>query len=128
MQAEWTVPLGRAAEDVAVGLGITRERMDRFALRSHRRASAAWDAGVHEGFAFPVQLPDGPPVRRDESVRPETSAEKLGKLKSAFSEGGPVTAGNSSPLNDGATAVLMGSEEVASSLGITPLGEFLGAP
>ena len=127
MKVEWVVPLGRAAEDVAVGLGITREQMDRFALRSHRRASAAWDAGVHDGFAFPVQLPDGAPVRRDESVRPETSAERLGKLKSVFSENGPVTAGNSSPLNDGAAAVLMGTEEMASSLGITPLGEFLGS-
>ncbi|WP_367133489.1 acetyl-CoA C-acyltransferase [Saccharothrix sp. HUAS TT1] len=127
MKAEWTVPLGRAAEDVAVGLGIGREQMDQFALRSHRRASAAWDAGVHDGFAFPVQLRDGAPVRRDESVRPETSADKLAKLKPAFSDSGPVTAGNSSPLSDGAAALLMGSEDVASSLGVTPLGEFLGS-
>ncbi|MFD7655092.1 thiolase family protein [Actinosynnema sp. NPDC059797] len=127
MRAEWTVPLGRAAEDVAVSLGITREQMDGFALRSHRRASAAWDAGVHDGFAFPVLLPDGSSVRRDESVRPETSLEKLAKLKPAFSEGGPVTAGNASPLNDGAAAVLMGDEEVAAELGVTPLAEFLGS-
>ncbi|GGP36833.1 thiolase family protein [Saccharothrix coeruleofusca] len=127
MPDRWTVPLGRAAEQVAVELGITRERMDAYALRSHRRASAAWDAGVHDGFAFPVQLPDGTAVRRDESVRPETSAEKLAKLKSAFTEGGPVTAGNSSPLNDGAAAILMGTEAVASELGLAPLGEVLGS-
>ncbi|WP_309110228.1 thiolase family protein [Saccharothrix sp.] len=127
MRSEWTVPLGRAAEDVAVSLGITREQMDTYALRSHRRASAAWDAGVHDGFAFAVQLRDGAAVRRDESVRPETSLEKLGKLASAFSEGGPVTAGNSSPLSDGAVAVLMGTEQVAADLGVAPLAEFLGS-
>ncbi|MBW4719693.1 thiolase family protein [Saccharothrix obliqua] len=127
MPAEWTVPLGRAAEDVAVGLGITREQMDLYALRSHRRASAAWDAGVHDGFAFPVQLPDGSAVRRDESVRPETSLEKLGRLASAFSAAGPVTAGNSSPLNDGAAAVLVGTEAVAAELGVAPLAEILGS-
>ncbi|XVV04077.1 thiolase family protein [Actinosynnema sp. CA-248983] len=127
MRSEWTVPLGRAAEDVAVSLGITREQMDAYALRSHRRASAAWDAGVHDGFAFAVQLRDGSAVRRDESVRPETSLEKLGKLASAFSEGGPVTAGNSSPLSDGAVAVLVGTEQVAADLGVTPLAEFLGS-
>ncbi|MET1074075.1 MAG: thiolase family protein, partial [Umezawaea sp.] len=127
MPAEWTVPLGRAAEEVAVELGITRDRMDAFALRSHRRAAAAWDAGVHEGFAFPVQLPDGTTIRRDESVRPETSAERLKKLKSAFSEHGPVTAGNSSPLNDGAAAALIGTEEIAADLGLEPMGEVVGS-
>jgi acetyl-CoA acyltransferase len=127
MPARWTVPLGRAAEDVAVELGVTRSQMDVFALRSHRRAAAAWDAGVHDGFAFPVQLPDGTTIRRDESVRPETSIERLGKLHSAFSEDGPVTAGNSSPLGDGAAAALMGTEEVAAELGLEPLGEVVGS-
>ncbi|MFD9734291.1 thiolase family protein [Umezawaea sp. NPDC059074] len=127
MPSKWTVPLGRAAEDVAVELGITRTQMDAFALRSHRRAAAAWDAGVHEGFAFPVQLPDGTAIRRDESVRPETSVEKLRKLHPVFSETGPVTAGNSSPLNDGAAAALMGTDEVAAELGLEPLGEIVGS-
>jgi acetyl-CoA acyltransferase len=127
MPGKWTVPLGRAAEQVAVDLGITRAQMDNYALRSHRRAAAAWDAGVHEGFAFQVQLPDGSSVRRDESVRPETSIEKLAKLKSAFSDDGPVTAGNASPLNDGAAAVLMGTEALAAELGVEPLGEVLGS-
>ncbi|PRY46106.1 thiolase family protein [Umezawaea tangerina] len=127
MPTEWTVPLGRAAEDVAVELGITRDRMDAFALRSHRRAAAAWDAGVHDGFAFPVQLPDGSALRRDESVRPETSTERLRKLKSAFSSDGPVTAGNSSPLNDGAAAALMGTDDTATHLGLDPLAEIIGS-
>ncbi|GLZ32489.1 acetyl-CoA acetyltransferase [Lentzea sp. NBRC 105346] len=127
MPSMWTVPLGLAAEQVAVELGITREQMDTYALRSHRRAAAAWDAGVHDGFAFSVQLHDGGCVRRDESVRPETSLEKLGKLKPAFSEHGPVTAGNASPLNDGAAALLMGTEAVAAELGITPLAEVVGS-
>jgi acetyl-CoA acetyltransferase family protein len=101
--------------------------MDSFALRSHRRAAAAWDAGVHEGFAFAVQLPDGTAVRRDENVRADTSIDKLAKLKPAFSEHGSVTAGNASPLNDGALAALMGTEAVAAELGVEPLGEVLGS-
>jgi acetyl-CoA acyltransferase len=127
MPGRWTVPLGRAAENVAVELGITREQMDAYALRSHRRAAAAWDAGVHDGFAFPVLLSDGSAVRKDESVRLETSTDKLRKLKSAFSDDGPVTAGNSSPLNDGAAAVLMGTESMADELGASPLGEVVGS-
>lgn len=127
MDAEWTVPLGRAAEQIAVELGITRARMDAYALRSHRRAAAAWDAGVHEGFAFPVTAPDGGAVRRDESVRVQTSESKLARLSPAFSPDGPVTAGNSSPLGDGALAALVGSERCAERLGVEPLGEILGS-
>ncbi|MFS8100873.1 acetyl-CoA C-acyltransferase [Lentzea alba] len=127
MPKHYTVPLGLAAENVAAELGITREQMDTFALRSHRRAAAAWDAGVHEGFAFSVQLPDGTAVRRDENVRADTSVEKLGKLKPAFSEHGSVTAGNASPLNDGALAALLGTEALASELGVEPLAEVLGS-
>ena len=127
MDAAWTVPLGRAAEQVAVELGLTRTEMDTYALRSHRRAAAAWDAGVHDGFAFPVATPEGTTVRRDESVRADTSEDKLAKLAPAFSPGGPVTAGNSSPLNDGALAALVGTEDHAERLGVEPLGELLGS-
>lgn len=127
MAPEWTVPLGRAAEQVAVELGITRTEMDAYALRSHRRAAAAWDAGAHEGFVFPVATPEGITIRRDESVRAETSEDKLGKLTPAFSHDGPVTAGNSAPLNDGALAALVGSREWADRLGVLPLGELLGS-
>ncbi|HEY8371151.1 MAG TPA: thiolase family protein [Pseudonocardiaceae bacterium] len=127
MPDRWTVPLGRAAEQVALELGITRELMDAYALRSHRRARAAWDAGVHDGFVFPVLTPDGSAVRRDESVRPDTSMEKLGRLPSAFSADGPITAGNSSPINDGAVALLLGTDVWAAELGVEPLGEVVGS-
>ncbi|WP_189061809.1 thiolase family protein [Longimycelium tulufanense] len=126
MPEEWVVPLGRAAEQAAHELGLTREEMDNYALRSHRRAAAAWDAGVHDGFAFPVRVADGGTVRRDESIRADTSPEKLAKLKPAFSPDGTVTAGNSSPLNDGAVAILVGTEQVAGDLEVAPLGEVLG--
>ncbi|GDY33420.1 thiolase family protein [Gandjariella thermophila] len=127
MPSHWTVPLGRAAELIAVELGISRERMDGYALRSHRRAAAAWDAGVHDGFVFPVRLPDGTSVRIDESIRPQTSAERLARLRPVFSADGPITAGNAAPLNDGAVAILLGTAEVADELGVEPLGEVLGS-
>ncbi|HVV23563.1 MAG TPA: thiolase family protein [Pseudonocardiaceae bacterium] len=127
MPGKWTVPLGKAAEDVAMGFGIGRDEMDEFALQSHQRAAAAWTDGVHKDFAMPVQLPDGTTVERDESVRADTTAEKLAKLKPAFSSTGPVTAGNSSPLNDGALAALIGTADVAELLGVEPLGEILGS-
>ncbi len=127
MLPEWTVPLGTAAEQVAVELGINRAEMDAYALRSHRRAAAAWDASLHDGFVFPVATPNGGAVRRDESVRPDTSEAKLAKLPPAFSEDGPVTAGNSSPLSDGALAALVGTEEYAERLRVEPLGEVIGS-
>lgn len=127
MRAEWTVPLGRAAEDVAVSLGIGRAEMDEWALASHQRAAAAWADGVHKDFVVPVTAPDGTVVERDESVRPDTTAGKLAKLRPAFSADGPVTAGNSSPLNDGAFAALVGTRTMADQLGVDPLGEILGS-
>lgn len=127
MDPKWTVPLGRAAEQVALELEITRTEMDSYALRSHRRAAAAWDAGAHEGFVFPVGAEGPTVVRRDESVRADTSTDKLSRLPSAFSHEGPVTAGNSSPLNDGALAALIGTDEQAEQLGVEPLGEILGS-
>ncbi len=123
---EWTDPPGRAAEAVAVESGISRKDMDAYALRSHRRAAAAWDAGVHEGFVVPVSLPGGGTLRRDEAIRPDTSEAKLADLLPAFSPDGPVTAGNSAPAGDGAVAALVGREEHAERLGVEPLGELLG--
>lgn len=127
LPAAWTVPLGHAAERSALDLGITRERMDNYALRAHRRASAAWDAGAHDGFAFPVSTPGGVLVRRDESVRPDTNERKLAKLESAFSPDGPVTVGNSAPLADGALAALIGTQEQAERLRVRTWGELLGS-
>ena len=120
--AEWTVSLGAAAEAVAAGLGIGREAQDEWALRSHERAAAAWDKGLHSDYVLPVS-----DVERDESIRPDTSLARLAALKPAFSAGGTVTAGNSSPINDGAIAVLVGSPSTVSALGVEPLGEVVAS-
>jgi acetyl-CoA acetyltransferase family protein len=120
--AEWTASLGACAEAVAAELGIGRAAQDEWALRSHERAAAAWDKGLHDGFAEPVGA-----VRRDESIRPDTSAAALAALKPAFSRDGAVTAGNASPINDGAAAVLVGSAALAEELGTTPLGRIVAS-
>lgn len=127
MPAKWTVPLGRAADRAAQDFGITRADMDAYASRSHRRAAAAWDAGMHDGFVFPVTAADGAVVRRDEPIRPDTSVEKLSQLVPAHSPDGSVTAGNSAPIGDGALAILVGGDEHADQLAIEPLGELLGS-
>ena len=118
----WTDSLGACTERVAAELGIGREEQDDWALRSHRLAAQAWDEGIHDDYV--MQL-DG--IRRDESIRPDTSAEKLASLKPAFTADGSVTAGNSSPINDGAIAVLMGTATSAAELGIAPLGQVLAS-
>jgi acetyl-CoA acyltransferase len=100
----WTNSLGGCAEAVAKELGIGRSDQDEWALRSHTLAGQAWDAGLHDDYVLPVEG-----VKRDESIRSDTTAEKLAKLKPAFTPDGAVTAGNSSPINDGAIAVLMTS-------------------
>jgi len=101
---KWTASLGSCAEAVAAELGISRLAQDEWALRSHTLAGQAWDAGLHDDYVLPVEG-----VKRDESIRSDTTAEKLAKLKPAFTPDGAVTAGNSSPINDGAIAVLMTS-------------------
>ncbi|HLV59178.1 MAG TPA: thiolase family protein [Natronosporangium sp.] len=116
----WTRSLGECAEAVAAELGIGRREQDEWALRSHERAAAAWDKGLHDGFVEPVG-----DVVRDESIRTDTSAEALAALKPAFTPDGTVTAGNASPINDGAAAVLVGREELATELGVTPLGRLV---
>jgi acetyl-CoA acyltransferase len=120
--ARWTQPLGLCAEQVATDLGIGREEQDLWALRSHERADRAWRNGLHDGFVEPVGE-----VTRDESIRPDTTADKLAKLAPAFSAGGTVTAGNASPINDGAAAALIGSRAMVDELGVEPLGAVLAA-
>jgi acetyl-CoA acyltransferase len=115
--AQWTQSLGACAEAVAAELGIDRVEQDDWALRSHERAAEAWQKGLHDGFAVPVGT-----VARDESIRPDTTAEKLAALTPAFTSGGTVTAGNSSPINDGAVAVLVGTSSTVDQLGVDPLG------
>jgi acetyl-CoA acetyltransferase family protein len=107
MRDEWTVTLGEGAEILADKYGITREQQDEFALHSHRKAAAAWDAGTFADEVVPVPEVELP---RDENIRGDTSIEKLGKLKPVFRKDGTVTAGNSSPMNDGASALLLASE------------------
>ena len=119
---QWTVSLGEAADAVAHELGIGRAEQDEWALRSHQRAAAAWDKGLHDDYVMPVAG-----VTRDESVRADTSREKLAKLAPAFSAGGAVTAGNASPINDGAIAVLVGGQSTVDNLGVEPLGEVVAS-
>jgi acetyl-CoA acyltransferase len=107
LPAEWTISNGQAAEKLARIYDITREAQDAFALRSHRLAAEAWDAGIYAPEI--VQVP-GAELPRDEGIRADTSLEKLGGLRSLFAADGTVTAGNSSSINDGASAVLLGAE------------------
>jgi acetyl-CoA acetyltransferase family protein len=106
MPDEWTVTLGEGAEILADRYGIMREQQDEFALNSHRKAAAAWERG-----AFADEIVDVPELDRDENVRADTSLEKLAQLKPVFRKDGTVTAGNSSPMNDGASALLLSASE-----------------
>ncbi len=121
MPEQWTISLGASTEKLAGMYGISREAQDRFALRSHELAAKAFDDGT---LAEVVPVP-GIELERDEGIRADTSLEKLAKLKPAFVEGGTVTAGNSSPLNDGAAMVLLGSEDAGTQLGLDPLARIV---
>jgi acetyl-CoA C-acetyltransferase len=120
------VPMGVTAENVAEQFHVSREAMDEFALTSHRKAIAAIDAGVLARDIVPVRLPDGTVVSADDGPRRDTSLERLAGLKPVFREGGSVTAGNSCPLNDGAAAAVMVTEETAEREGLTPRARVLG--
>ncbi|GIF63001.1 acetyl-CoA acetyltransferase [Asanoa ishikariensis] len=118
--------MGETAEEVARRYGIGRDRQDAFALRSHQAAAAATAAGDFAAELLPMSLPDGATLETDEGIRADTSLEKLGRLKPVFHKDGTVTAGNSSPLNDGAAALVLVSEEALSELGVEPLGRWVG--
>jgi acetyl-CoA acetyltransferase family protein len=138
------VPQGISAELITEKWGLSREEQDEFALRSHRRAAAAQDAGRFDAQLVPVQAPGAPEgpgepqggapvgrddatwVRADEGVRRDTSMEKLAGLKPAFRPDGQVTAGNSSQISDGAAALLLASRAAAERLGLRPLARFVG--
>jgi acetyl-CoA acetyltransferase family protein len=122
MPEQWTISLGESAEKLAGIYEISREAQDEFALRSHQRAAAAWDAGFYGEWVVPV--PDTE-LERDETMRRDTSLEKLAKLKPAFAKDGTVTAGNSSPLNDGAGAMLLADEEGARAAGREPIARLV---
>jgi 3-oxoadipyl-CoA thiolase len=114
--------MGETGENVAERWGVSREDQDAFALESHRRWAAADEAG-----RFADELVAVGDVSRDEHPRPDTTLEKLASLKPAFRDGGTVTAGNASGINDGAAALVIASEEKARELGVEPLGAFVGS-
>ncbi|GII81130.1 acetyl-CoA acetyltransferase [Sphaerisporangium rufum] len=118
MPSEWTVALGEGAELIAGKHTVSREAQDAFALASHRKAARAWAEGHYAAEVVPVPGVDLP---RDESIRDATSMEALARLKPAFRAGGTVTAGNSSPLSDGAAALLLADEEGLAEIGRPPL-------
>lgn len=124
MPKEWTIPLGESAELVGAKHGISREEQDAFALASHRNAAAAWRDGLYDGEVVAV---DGVDLPRDENIRDTTSLEALAKLKPAFLPDGTVTAGNASPLNDGASALLLADEEGLAAIGREPLARVRAA-
>jgi acetyl-CoA acyltransferase len=117
--------MGETAEEVATRYGISRTRQDEFALRSHRNAARARDEGKFADEIVAVQTADGSIVTADEGIRADTSAEKLAALKPVFRAGGSVTAGNSSPLNDGAAGLVLASEEGLARLGVQPLARYV---
>jgi acetyl-CoA acetyltransferase family protein len=118
----YTVSLGEGAEILADRYSISRESQDEFAVRSHTRAAAAWDEGRFADEA--VEVPDTD-LERDETIRPDSSMEKLSKLRPAFREDGSVTPGNASPLNDGAAAVLLADEAGVEATGREPLARIV---
>ncbi|MFD5496393.1 thiolase family protein [Streptomyces sp. NPDC001812] len=127
MPKEWTVSLGEANEQLGDRFTIARERQDEFAARSHNLADDAWNAGFYDDLVVPVVTDrKGTTVTRDEGIRPGSSAEKLAGLKPVFRTDGVITAGNASPLSDGASAVLLGSGEAAARIGTDPLARIAG--
>jgi acetyl-CoA acyltransferase len=126
MDPQWTIPLGESAELIADKHKISREQQDEFALSSHQKAAKAQAGGLFEPELAPVPVPQrkGDPVlfAADESVRPDASPAAMGRLKPSFrTENGTVTAGNASPLNDGAAALLLTDEEGLKATGREPL-------
>ncbi|GAA2532956.1 thiolase family protein [Streptomyces sp. NPDC058947] len=126
MPKEWTVSLGEANEQLGDRFGIPRERQDAFAVRSHTLADQAWNAGFYDDLVVPVETGTAGTVHRDEGIRPGSTVEKLAGLKPAFRPDGVITAGNASPLNDGASAVLLGSADAATRIGTVPLARIAG--
>jgi acetyl-CoA acetyltransferase family protein len=122
MRSEWTISLGEGAELLASKYSISREAQDAFALRSHRQAATAWDAGR---YADEVVEIEGVGLQRDECVRADSSLEALAKLRPAFRADGTVTAGNASPLNDGAAALLLADADGARRSGREPLARIV---
>lgn len=123
MPAEWTVSLGECNELLGERFAIGRDRQDAFAARSHRLAAAAWDAGFYDDLVVGAG-DDGP--ARDEGIRPGSTPETLAGLRPVFRPDGTITAGNASPLNDGASALVIGSAAAAEIVGADPVARVAG--
>jgi acetyl-CoA acyltransferase len=123
MATEWTVSLGEANEQLREKFDISRERQDAFAYRSHQLAQQAWENGFYDDLVTSVA---DVLLSRDENIRADTTPEKLAKLKPSFRPDGTITAGNASPLNDGASALLIGSDSVADVIGREPTARIAG--
>ena len=123
MPAEWTVSLGECNELLQEKFSISRERQDAFAARSHVLSDQAWSDGFYDDLTVAVA---GTDLTRDEGIRPGSTAEKLAALKPSFRPDGTITAGNASPLTDGASAVLLGSGEAAATIGLPRLARIAG--
>jgi acetyl-CoA acetyltransferase family protein len=118
MPPQWTVALGEGAEILADRYRIGREEQDAFAVQSHRRAAAAWAGGMYDDEIVQVE---GASLDRDEAIRADSSQEALARLRPVFRSDGTVTAGNASPLNDGAAALLLGNESALAAAGTQPI-------
>ncbi len=130
MPREWTVTLGEANEQLQEEFGVSRRRQDEFSARSHRLAHAAWESGFYDELVVPVPVPGRrgavTEVSRDEGIRPDATPESLAALAPAFRPDGTITAGNASPLTDGASAVLLGAADAAVTIGADPLARVAG--
>jgi acetyl-CoA acetyltransferase family protein len=123
MPAEWTISLGECNEQLQQRFAISRERQDAFAARSHQLAEAAWAEGFYDDLTVGVE---GVGLARDENIRSGSTAEALAGLKPSFRPDGTITAGNASPLSDGASAVLLGSAQAAGAIGADPMARVAG--
>jgi acetyl-CoA acetyltransferase family protein len=123
MPPEWTVSLGESNEQLREKFNISRERQDAFAYRSHQLAAHAWEDHFYDGLVKAV--PDTE-LTRDEGIRADTTLEKLATLQPSFRPDGTITAGNASALNDGASALLIGSEKAADTIDGEPVARIAG--
>jgi acetyl-CoA C-acetyltransferase len=126
-QPDAYIAMGLTAENVAERYEVSRADMDKYAQRSQELAVASQESGFFDREIVPVTLPDGTEVAKDDGPRPSSTLEKLAALEPSFKEGGKVTAGNSCPLNDGAAAALVMSEERAAELGLEPRARIVTA-
>ncbi len=126
-QPDAYIAMGLTAENVADRYEVSRADMDKYAQRSQELAVASQESGFFDREIVPVPLPDGGEAAKDDGPRASSTLEKLSQLEPAFREGGKVTAGNSCPLNDGAAAVLVMSDERAKELGLTPRARIVTA-